>query len=380
MKIFYYMPFKPLGHRNPSGDLVIGTELYDFLQKNGAEVELASRFRCRWIYLRPHLWPKLLFELARAYLFCKKERPAVWLTYHSYYKAPDLVGPLCCRLLNIPYVIFQGIYSTKRRKRLKTWIGFHLNRMALCRAVCIFANKRPDYDNLQRLLPTERLKYIAPGLHPNEFSSDDEARKRIRLQLNVGNRTVIMTAAMFRPGVKTRGILQVIESCGLLVEKGYDLLLVIAGDGGEKEKIVRAAADALGDRSVLLGKISRQDMKNYYSAADIFAFPGIEESLGMVFLEAQACGLPVVACSDWGASEAVVDGETGLLSKATDKHLFDAHLEQLTGNEGLRRKMGEAAAKHVRQSHDIEVNYKVMLDHLQGIAAKNDEREIVDLK
>jgi glycosyltransferase involved in cell wall biosynthesis len=121
-------------------------------------------------------------------------------------------------------------------------------------------------------------------------------------------------------------------------------------------------------------------MKDYYSAADIFAFPGIQESLGMVFLEAQACRLPVVACSDWGASETVVDGETGLLAKATDKHLFDAHLEQLAGDKNLRRKMGEAAARHVRQSHDIEMNYMVMLDHLQVISRKNDEREIVDLK
>lgn len=380
MKIIYYMPFKPLGHRNPSGDLVIGTELFDFLQKNSVEIQLASRFRCRWIYLKPHLWPKLLLELARVYRLCRKERPEVWLTYHSYYKAPDLIGPLCCRLLNIPYVIFQGIYSTKRRKRIKTWAGFYLNRMALRRAVCIFSNKRPDFKNLQRLFPAGRLMYIAPGLHPCEFTHDGAARKRIRSQLNAEDRVVVITAAMFRPGVKTRGLLQVIESCGRLVAKGYDPLLFIAGDGTEREKIVQAATDALGDRAVFLGRLARQTMKDYYSAADIFAFPGIEESLGMVFLEAQACELPVVACSDWGASEAVIDGETGLLSKAPEKHLFDAHLEQLAGDEDLRRKMGEAAARHVRQSHDIEVNYRVVLDHLQEIAAKNDEREIVDLK
>lgn len=380
MKLFYYMPFKPLGHRNPSGDLVIGTELYDFLQKNGADLFLASNFRCRWIYLKPYLWPRLLFELFRVYRFCKKERPEIWLTYHSYYKAPDIIGPLCCRLLKIPYVIFQGIYSTKRRKKVKTWAGFYLNRMALRQAVCIFSNKRPDHKNLQRLIPADRLFYISPGLHPGEFTFAGEARQRIRSKLNADDRLVVMTAAMFRPGVKTRGILQVIESCGRLLTKGYDPLLIIAGDGTEKEIIAQAATEALGESVVLLGRLSRDAMKDYYSAADIFVFPGIEESLGMVFLEAQACGLPVVACSDWGASEAVIDGETGLLSKAVDKHVFDAHLEQLAGDEELRRKMGKAAADHVRQTHDIESNYAAIHYHLQEIAAKNDGREIVDLK
>ena len=380
MKIFYYMPFKPLGHRNPSGDLIIGTELFDFLKNSGADVQLASSFRCRWIYLKPYLWPQLLLELFRVYRNCKKARPGIWLTYHCYYKAPDLIGPLCCRLLNIPYVIFQGIYSTKRRKRIQTWAGFYLNRMALRRATCIFSNKRPDHTNLQRLLPAERLKYIAPGLHPREFTFDGEARKRIRSALNAENRVVVMTAAMFRPGVKTRGILHVIHSCGRLVAKGYAPLLLIAGDGSQKEKIVQAATDALGESVVLLGRLPREVMKEYYSAADIFAFPGIEESLGMVFLEAQACGLPVVACSDWGAREAVVDGETGLLSSAADQGLFAGNLEQLASEKDLRRRMGQAAARHVRQAHDIATNYVEIVHHLQEIVAKNKVLERVDLR
>ena len=61
------------------------------------------------------------------------------------------------------------------------------------------------------------------------------------------------------------------------------------------------------------GRIARQDMVQYYSAADLFAFPGIGESLGMVYLEAQACGLPVVALDSPGVSQVVVGGQTGLL-------------------------------------------------------------------
>ena len=374
MKIAYYMPFKSLGHRNPSGDLVIGSELFDYLAKNGVDIHLASRFRCRWIYLKPHLWPLLLVELFRVVWACYKTRPDIWLTYHSYYKAPDIIGPLCCRLLKIPYVIFQGIYSTKRRKKLKTRAGFYLNRLALQQARTVFTNKKADHANLVRLLPAEGVVYTPPGLHPEEFYFEPEQRRRIRQELGVEDRVVVMTAAMFRPGVKTRGIIQVIRCCSMLMEQrpqcGDKVVLLIAGDGAEKERIREKAARELGARAILTGRLSRQDMRRYYSAADIFAFPGFEESLGMVYLEAQACRLPVVACGEWGAREAVVAGETGLLSPTWDEQVFVDHLEKLLSNDQLRQQMGRAAERHVGLVHDIERNYTRMLAHLEEIAVK----------
>jgi len=372
MKIAYYMPFKPLGHKNPSGDLIIGTELFHFLEAGGAEISTISRFRCRWIYLKPYLWPYLLFELLRIIRRCNREKPDIWLTYHSYYKAPDIIGPLCCRLLKIPYVIFQGVYSTKRRRSMKTWMGFHLNRRALLQAACVMTNKKTDHANLARLLPPVRLLYIAPGLHPQGFRFDDDARSEIRHQLQVGDRVVVITAAMFRPGVKARGICKVIHSCSALIANGCDTLLLIAGDGNERKMLEKKAALELGDAAVFLGKLPRKMMRKYYSAADIFAFPGIEESLGMVFLEAQACGLPVVAYSDWGASEAVVDLETGLLSPAAEEEKFTENLHKLADNADLRRSMGRAAADHIGKFHDIDSNYTLVYRKLHEIVMDKD--------
>ena len=65
----------------------------------------------------------------------------LWFTYHTYYKAPDLLGPYATSKLTIPYVIFQGIYSTKRRRKLKTLPGFYLNRDVLRAARHVFINK-----------------------------------------------------------------------------------------------------------------------------------------------------------------------------------------------------------------------------------------------
>ena len=374
MKIAYYMPFKPMGHRNPSGDLIIGTEIYEYLKLQGAEIHLVSKFRCRWLYLKPHLWPLLLLEILRVLYICKKNRPDIWLTYHSYYKAPDIIGSVCCKILGVPYVIFQGIYSTKRRKSVKTVVGFHLNRFALLQARCIFTNKKSDRLNLERLVPSERVHYIPPGLHPQEFHYNSGARERIRRELLVNGQVVIMTAAMFRPGVKTEGLLTTISSCQHLVDRGFNILLIIAGDGSTRQRLENTAVKALNEKAIFLGKLERETLADYYSSADIFAFPGIEESLGMVYLEAQACRLPVVAYGDWGAKEAVRDSETGLLSPAAEQQGFTDNLQRLVDDETLRKKMGLAAMAYVRENHNIRNNYETIWKKLKQMQ-KSDKRD-----
>ena len=104
------------------------------------------------------------------------------------------------------------------------------------------------------------------------------------------------------------------------------------------------------------------------ASADLFAFPGIQEGLGMVFLEAQAAGLPVVACRGWGASEIVRHGETGLLSPPQDGEQFERHLVQLISDQTLRRRMGAAASAHAARRHDMERNYTALETHLLRLA------------
>jgi len=368
MNIAYYMPFKPMGHPNPSGDLVTGTELYNFLEGKGHTIEQVSRFRCRWLYLKPWKLVQLPLEIKKSMNRCRILRPDIWLSYHSYYKAPDFFGPVCSRRLNIPYILFQGIYSTKRRRSMKTWPGFWLNRRVLLAARMVFTNKRADRHNLLRLLPPDRVCYVPPGIHPEAYRFDQKARQDLRESWQVGRQPVVFTAAMFRPGVKADGIREVIRSCAVLSAQGTGLKLVVAGDGAERDALLREAERALPGAVRFVGKISRPEMYRYYSAADLFAFPGVQESLGMVYLEAQSCGLPVVAYREWGASEAVIHGRTGLLATAADKETLTANIEQLVLDKDLRKKMGQAAGEHVRKTHDLEKNYTIIEQTLQDIS------------
>ena len=108
-------------------------------------------------------------------------------------------------------------------------------------------------------------------------------------------------------------------------------------------------------------------MYRYYSAADIFAFPGIEESLGLVYLEAQACGLPVVACRDWGGGEAVIDNRTGLLSSAAEPSDFTRNIGRLLSDRELRNDLGANGAEHIRMQHDFKKNYILLEKKLQTL-------------
>lgn len=367
MKISFYMPFKPFGHKNPSGDLITGMELHDFLTTNNHEVEIASTLRSRWLYLKPWQFANVVRERGRVINALQNVPSDVWLSYHTYYKAPDLLGPACSSRLSTPYVIFQGIYSTKRKRSLKTLPGFLLNRRALQAAQMVFTNKKTDELNLRRLLPEERVKYIAPGLIPDQFNFDLVARRALKEQWKVGEKRVVMTTAMLRPGVKTAGVLRVINSCVELRKRGHDVILVVIGDGVNRTILEEEGREKLHNNILFLGKIPRHELYRYYSAADVFAFPGIEESLGMVYLEAQSAGLPVVAFKNWGAKEAVVHNETGLLSAAEDPHTFTRYIEQLLMNRERRIQMRDAAKTHIRTHHDSTVNYQAVNSTLQEV-------------
>lgn len=366
--IGYYTPFKPLGFHLPSGDLTIATGLKDFLEGCGHRLLHPSQLRARWIFWKPWLWPLLVRDRRRALRSLRQEEASLWLTYHAYYKSPDIIGPWVCRQLGIPYVIFQGIYSTKRRKNIRTLPGFILNRRSLLQANHIFSNRKEDIRNLRRIIRDDRLTYIAPGIDPGMFTFGADARRQLRQSWNIpDDMPVILSAAMFRPGVKTDGLIWTIEACAELHRQGKPAYLVIAGDGKDRAMLQNLASELLADQVRFVGKIPRHDMHRYYSAADVFVFPGIRETLGMVYLEAQSCGLPVVAFDNGGIPEVVRNGISGFLTPLYDMTAFTGAINRLLNDESLRRQMGIAAGLHVRASHDTHHNYRQIENVIQKL-------------
>ncbi len=367
MRIAFYAPFKPLDHPRPSGDQIIGRGLFTWFGEQGHQVRDISRLRSRWIYWHPLQCAKVVFELPRILTALRREPVDCWFTHHCYYKAPDLLGPTVCRKMQIPYVLFQPSFATKYRRKLKTFPGYYLNRWALSAADHAITNRRQDLKDLARIFAAKQLLFVPPGLSLERFIRDEEAGKNLRQQWQVGERPVIVTAAMFRDDVKSLGLARVLESCRRLHERDEQFVLAIAGDGCKRPWLEGLAHHLPGDMVRFVGQLQPEAMRAFYSAGDVFVFPGINESLGMVYLEAQACGLPVVAYANGGISGVVDQGKTGFLTELDNDAAFDSAILRLLHDRELRLQMGKSAMSYVQVSHDQQKNYQVVEKVLQDL-------------
>jgi len=382
LKVAFYSPLKPIDHPLPSGDRTIARNLVRALEKRGHRVWVASRFEAPWFWLKPRRLARFPLEAAAARARARGFAPDLWLTYHCYWKAPDALGPRVSRALGVPYFIVEASYSGKGRKKPYFWPGWRMNLTALQAAAAAIANQRPDLPALERVLPPERIGYLPPGLAVEDFPFDAEARRRWRAEYGVGEETpVIACAAMMRPGRKVRGIVLLLKALALVAARSVDFRLVLLGGGEEEGRVRReAAALGLGPRIIWGGVAAPEEMPARLSAADLFAFPGIGEALGMVYLEAQCVGLPVVALRDGGIPEMVRDGETALLVEQAEPEAFAAPLEALLGDAARRRRMGERGREFVRRERNLDTVgadlEKYFLRHLpfHGRESRQNER------
>lgn len=330
------------------------------MKDQGHTMQHAPSLQTQWIWKRPLVWPLWYAQTRKTQKACRRQKtestPDIWLTYHSYYKAPDVLGPLAAKC-GVPYAIFAGAYAEKRRKPWNTKAGYLLNKRALLSAHHVFSNKKRDIEPLLRILPHNRVSFIPPGIRTEKFCFNAEARQKLREQWLAKGKTIVLTVAALREGTKSEGVEQVIAACTQLASRHPDLLLVVAGDGPRRTHLETLAKHALGDNIRFLGFIDRWKLHQVYSAADIFTFPGINEGLGMVYLEAQCAGLPVVAWDHDGAPEVVEHQKTGLITPSYDQQAYVHAIEKLMQNIPLRNTLGEAAQKHVMGTHDVQKNY-----------------------
>jgi D-inositol-3-phosphate glycosyltransferase len=133
-----------------------------------------------------------------------------------------------------------------------------------------------------------------------------------------------------------------------------DLVLAVVGgpsgdgvEGGEVARLMEfAAASGVGDRVVFFPPQSQQHLADFYSAAEAVLVPSRSESFGLVALEAQACGTPVIASDTGGLRYIVRDGVTGFLVRSHDPGPYADRLLHLLERPVEATRMGEAATIH----------------------------------
>lgn len=141
------------------------------------------------------------------------------------------------------------------------------------------------------------------------------------------------------------------------------LRLVIAGQAGPSDSFwQRAEALGLRDRIEFIYRPSRNELIALYQKASIFVLPSEEEGLGVVLLEAMACGIPVVSTRSGGPDSLIADGEDGYLVPLDDAAALADRIARLCLDEGLNRQMGHRARATIEQRYAEEVAGQAFLD------------------
>jgi phosphatidylinositol alpha-1,6-mannosyltransferase len=157
----------------------------------------------------------------------------------------------------------------------------------------------------------------------------------------------ILTVAHMYPR-KNLGVLM--EAYARLRDAGVPFQGWVVGEGPCRSAWERLKDSLdLGDRVTFLGTIPRRELVERYRRTAIFCLPSRQEGFGIVFLEAMACGKPVVAVRAAAVPETVVDGETGLLTDPDDPEALAQALFALLSDPDRRRAAGEAGRRRVEQ-------------------------------
>ena len=351
--VAFYAPLKSPDHPLPSGDRTMARLLMKALDKAGFAPQIASELRTLDKRGDPQhqaiLQQRSLEEASRLVAHYhdlpEERRPCLWFTYHVYYKAPDWIGPRVARALKIPYVVAEGSRAAKRAQG--PWaLGHEGAEAALDQADAVFVMTAHDRQALEAVRPPHQaLIDCPPFLDMRDWPAPSAPRSPRR-------EPRLLTVAMMRDGDKLasyRILASALERLGHL-----PWTLDIVGDGEARDEIVQLFA-SLAPRVRYHGQIeSRADLKTLYEEADLFVWPAVNEAYGMVLLEAQALGCPVIAAAYGGVASVVRHGETGILTPPGDVAAFADGLSVLLGDHERRRTLCANAFRFVRQERDLD--------------------------
>lgn len=343
MRIAFHAPLKPPDHPVPSGDRTMARLLMRALRVAGHEVFLASRLRTRESAGDPAAQQRICTvaqqEATMLAARLLEDPPDLWFTYHLYYKAPDLVGPLVSRTLGIPYVAAEASHADKRMEGPHA--GFASDALSAIRhADAIVCLTRRDREALEEVTQPDRLHDLRPFLPVRPGPGRSVGSGRVRL----------LTVAMMRPGDKLESFR--ILARALMRLRHCDWRLTVVGSG-EAERDVRSALAPLAARVDFTGLVPGERLEQIYQAHDIYVWPAVNEAYGLSLLQASANGLPVVAGAEGGVPEIVRHGDSGLLTPPRDPAAFASALHRLLRDRGLRQRLQQGSWRRVERFHRI---------------------------
>jgi phosphatidylinositol alpha-1,6-mannosyltransferase len=218
-----------------------------------------------------------------------------------------------------------------------------------------------------------RMVRLTPGVDAAMFhpgAGGDDVRRRLGLQ----DRPVIVCVSRLMP---RKGQDVLVRALPAIRRRVPDAALLLVGGGPHRARIERLVREhGLDDHVVMTGSVPWAELPAHYDAGDVFAMPcrtrmrGLDvEGLGIVYLEASATGLPVVAGASGGAPDAVLEGRTGWVVDGRDVDAVAQRILAALQDPAAARLIGEAGREWVQREWSWERQAAVLSEVLDGTSS-----------
>jgi len=190
-------------------------------------------------------------------------------------------------------------------------------------------------------IPEEKITVIPIGINPEEFEPNSPKRLEIRRKYNISEDDILLIFCGYE--FKRKGLEYIIKALPLV--KGNVKLVVVGKDNTKPYKRLAISLGVL-DKIVFTGFVP--EIKDYYTASDIFVFPTFYEAFSQVMLEAAASGLPILITKVYGAEELITDGINGFFIERNPEDIA-SKINLLMQNENLRKQIGNNARETAKK-------------------------------
>ncbi|MDY5786038.1 MULTISPECIES: D-inositol-3-phosphate glycosyltransferase [unclassified Corynebacterium] len=312
--------------------------------------------------------------------------------FHSHYWLSGQVGWLLSDLARVPLVHTGHTWAAVKNAHRSASDTAEGEARRICEqqlvdnADCLVVNTANESDELARHYDVEpdKIAVVTPGADtalftPGTNRNTELARRQLGLPLHAKVVTFVGRLQEFK------GPQVLIRAVGELVRREPDMpvrLVLCGGASGSGASIERyrelAAEEGLGGRVRFLGPRPPEELVSVYQASDLVAVPSFNESFGLVAVEAQATGTPVVAARVGGLPLTVAEGETGALVTGHDPNDWADTLRELLVDDTRRIAMGQAAVAHAARfswAAAAERLESIYSDTVEHYAPGNNERD-----
>lgn len=319
---------------------------------------------------------KLPFEVVRRHskvqlgaLFFKrlKEEPfdAIYVTHRADFAA---LANTASRLFGKPYFI--SVYGGEILHDFRA----SSVRRNFASARAIIAISRYTKSLLTRLGVSERKIHVIPcGTDPQRFNPGIDG-SGIRRKHGLENKKVILSVSRL---VKRKGNASVISALPAVLAAIADAHYLIVGEGPEEDSLRGQISKMKLDANVTFaGRVDERELPDYYASCDVFVMPSFAahrgenvEGFGITYLEANACGKPVIGGRTGGVEDAIAHGETGLLVDPLDIDQIGHAIVEILGDERKAHTMGKTGRERVEKEYNWRRVSERILELMQGMTS-----------